>query len=277
MTRRSIEFALAAALLVLLLVGMYVLFVRTYAGQVIDERAFLGAARVGAGIDAPSARVFLDGIPVVGTIVGIGITVAVGLVRRIPRVLGVALGSVAASVLTTEVLKHVVLTRPTTGATDGWANSFPSGHTTVAASLAFAVFLVSAPRWRLLAASVGWLFSVATGVLLVALGWHRPSDVVAGYVVVAVWGCLAGAVLTPATARSGTSTPSRATRTGSRMSWWFVLVCAVLSAASFAVVWTSVDERHAHMGAAFVGGVCAIVATCSAFATLAYRMFHRVR
>jgi hypothetical protein len=55
-------------------------------------------------------------------------------------------------------------------------NTYPSGHATVATSLALGLLLVSPSRWRPWLAIVGGCISgtFATGVLFA--GWHRPSD-----------------------------------------------------------------------------------------------------
>src|SRR6476660_9933969 len=63
-------------------------------------------------------------------------------------------------------------------------NSLPSGHTTLAASAAAAVFLMVSPRWRPLAGFLGGSFAVATGVSTLINQWHRPADVVAAFFVV---------------------------------------------------------------------------------------------
>jgi hypothetical protein len=71
-------------------------------------------------------------------------------------------------------------------------NSLPSGHTTLAASAAAAVFLMVSPRWRPLAGFLGGSFAVATGVSTLINQWHRPADVVAAFLVVAAFMLPAG-------------------------------------------------------------------------------------
>jgi len=121
----------------------------------------------------------------------------VGLVRR-RALLGVAAACVVgAATVTTEVLKKLVIDRPAliheSAGISG--NSFPSGHTTISTALALAVLLVVPVRWRKVAGVVGalWITFQATGV--VATGWHRPSDAVAGYAVSLGWAAFAVAAL----------------------------------------------------------------------------------
>jgi membrane-associated phospholipid phosphatase len=69
-----------------------------------------------------------------------------------------------------------------------WANSFPSGHTTAAASIAAALLLVVPAGHRLAAAAAGGALTAAVGFSVVILGWHYPSDVLGGLLVVGAWG-----------------------------------------------------------------------------------------
>jgi hypothetical protein len=51
------------------------------------------------------------------------------------------------------------------------------------------------PRWRPLAAFGGGTYAVVSGVSTVINQWHRPSDVVAAFLLVAFWTCLAGVAI----------------------------------------------------------------------------------
>lgn len=104
--------------------------------------------------------------------------------RRLPlAVASVVL--VGGANVTTQLLKKVVLERPDLGL--GSANSLPSGHTTVAATLAVALVLVVPVAVRSTAAVLGAAYAAATGVSTLVAGWHRPSDVAAALLVVAAW------------------------------------------------------------------------------------------
>jgi membrane-associated phospholipid phosphatase len=76
-----------------------------------------------------------------------------------------------------------------------WPNSFPSGHTTAAASIAAALLLVAPVAYRVRAAVAGALLAAAVGISTVVLGWHYPSDVLGGLLVVGAWGFAALAYL----------------------------------------------------------------------------------
>ena len=71
-------------------------------------------------------------------------------------------------------------------------NSLPSGHTTLAASAAAAVFLMSSPRWRPFVGFAGGTFAIASGASTLINQWHRPADVVAAFLLVGAFMIPAG-------------------------------------------------------------------------------------
>jgi membrane-associated phospholipid phosphatase len=103
-----------------------------------------------------------------------------------------ALVVVAGANLTTQLLKvtleHARHKAFEHGIELPWANSFPSGHTTAAASIAVALLLVVPAAHRFAAAVAGAALTAAVGLSVVILGWHYPSDVLGGLLVVGTWG-----------------------------------------------------------------------------------------
>ncbi|MGP5071749.1 phosphatase PAP2 family protein [Arthrobacter rhombi] len=187
-------------LAMLLVAGLFSLaygaFVLTATGQQADDDALLGAT---AFLDSDTARAaalsFLNQLPLISGIVALVALLAAAILRRDLQAPIVAALSFGAAVGSTQVLKHLVLVRPNLGISEATGNSFPSGHTTVATSALIAVFLVTSPRWRPLIATCGGLYAAVTGISTFALGWHRPSDVVAAYLVAGFWGLLAGLII----------------------------------------------------------------------------------
>lgn len=119
------------------------------------------------------------------------VAVAIGLhFGRRREVIG-ALVVIAGANLTTQLLKvaleHARHKAWEHGIELPWANSFPSGHTTAAATIAVALLLVVPTRHRLGAALAGALLVGAVGISVVVLAWHYPSDVLGGLLVVATW------------------------------------------------------------------------------------------
>lgn len=171
-------------------------FLRTVAGQRLDESALEGAD-YGQGTLWRLAEPVLDVVSVSFVIIAMGAAMLVALMRR-RWGLGLQVAFlVAGANVTTQLLKHRVLERPDL---DVWTqrpeNSLPSGHTTVAASVSMALLIAVPRRMRPLVALIGAAYTGATGVATMVGQWHRPGDVIAAILVVAVWTCLVLA-LTP--------------------------------------------------------------------------------
>ncbi|MGO4247925.1 phosphatase PAP2 family protein [Paenarthrobacter sp. RAF54_2] len=183
-------FCLATIASVLGLVVTYYFFVRTTLGQFIDESALVEATELSGSAGRASTR-FLDMLPILSVAIAAIVVLFVTVARRRWTAAGIAVAACIAANLATQVLKFFIPDRPDRGVQTLELNSLPSGHTTLAASAAAAVFLMVSPRWRPLAGFLGSTFAVATGVSTLINQWHRPSDVVAAFLVV-------GAVMLPA-------------------------------------------------------------------------------
>lgn len=271
-TPRRIPFLVGAVVLAAAFVAVYLIFVTTHLGQVIDERALDGAGAWRGGlIDA--ARWLLAALPALSIGVALVIVVVVVLVRHNGTVLAVAISAALAANASTQLLKYLVLSRPDRGVAEGLSNSLPSGHTTAAASAALVVFLVSSPRMRPLVAVLGSAFAVTAGAATLVNQWHRPSDVIAALLVVGFWGCAAGFML-------ATVSSARATRqSGIRLRWLasLAIVCAVAAGVGFAVTLSNASNDTSHLFIAYAGGVAAIAAVGAALAWAGTRMFRWLR
>ncbi|RKS75627.1 PAP2 superfamily protein [Motilibacter peucedani] len=214
-SRRPVLVALLVALAAcsaLLVAVAFEVFVRTQTGQLV-EIAAMGGVTIGQGSLAPHASRVLDVVSVSMLAAALLVTMAIGLARgRWRSALSAAL-LIGGSSLTTELLKKHVLTRPNYG--NGVSNSFPSGHTTVAASVAAAAVLVAPRRLRPYVAVLGCGYAIATGLATVVAGWHRPSDVIAAYAVVLAWASVTAALVVDAAPPDASSpapdTPHRTT------------------------------------------------------------------
>jgi membrane-associated phospholipid phosphatase len=116
--------------------------------------------------------------------------------RRRPRV-GLAVALVMGlAPLASETLKPL-LAHPhvRVGAIHIGPASWPSGHSTAAAALVLCAVLVAPVRLRPAVAVLGAAFAVAVGCALLIQAWHMPSDVLAGYLMAALWMALAVAGL----------------------------------------------------------------------------------
>ena len=265
---RSLPFVWGALGSVAVFAVLYLVFVRSRIGQQIDESAYAGADVWKGGL-YELANAFLNALPAASVVLGCIAALAIVLVRRNWSVFLVAVGVAAAANASTQILKYTVLSRPAKGVDVGLANSLPSGHTTVAASDALLVFLVTSSRFRPLTAVIGSAFTVAAGCSTLVEQWHRPSDVVAGMLVVAFWGCVGGLILAAMRVRT-TAEPGGWTLGPLLV---IAVVCAIVSVVSLTVTYFSAQSGASHLFIAYAGGVSAIMASAFLLAVLADRVF----
>ena len=175
-------------------VGTWAVLLHTGIGERIDLKVYehvsgnsaLAAKRIGA-----RALRTID----VGSVVVVLVAVALLGLRRASAARSLAaVAVVVASIGTAEALKHglphvaraIPSERPPT---------FPSGHTSVAASAGLALVLASPPLVRMTVAVVGGAYAAAIAWAVVALGWHYPSDAVASVFIAGFWTAVAAALL----------------------------------------------------------------------------------
>ncbi|WP_162308178.1 phosphatase PAP2 family protein [Segeticoccus rhizosphaerae] len=181
------EAALAGLVALALFVVTAYVALRTYEGQRVDREAMFAVS--GPQDTVQNAHEVLNTVSV-GTValVVLGCMV-LALARRRWALSIAALVLVAGANLSTQLLKHELLSRTDFGL--GTLNGLPSGHTTVVVSLALAALLVS-PTWlRTPVTLVGACAATLIGVGTVVARWHRPSDVVAAVAVCVVWAAVA--------------------------------------------------------------------------------------
>lgn len=174
---------------------VYWMFIRTEWGQTVDDAALAGRVLEPKNIIS-DAWELLDVISVASLAVVSAVLIGIALLRKRFH-LAVAIGvMILGANATTQVLKRIVLERPDLDAgADILINSYPSGHSTVAMTIAVALVLVVPSRLRWLAAVLGVAYAAATGVAVVSAGWHRPSDAVGAWFVVGGWTTLVLAIL----------------------------------------------------------------------------------
>lgn len=175
--------AVALGLLTLLALGFA-------AGRHIDVRLFFRLAEhhPSGGTPADAIAGLADPLPMLGML---AVACAVAFLRGRSRDAAAAVAVVAGANLTTQLLK-ILLAHPRVKTAIGGnpfePNTFPSGHTTAAASIAVAYAFVVPARLRELTLTVGAAFALAVGCSVIVIGWHYPSDVFAGFLVAAGWG-----------------------------------------------------------------------------------------
>ncbi len=175
---------------------VYLVGVHTTWGQRLDATALRGRTALQPRT-IHAAHELLDTISIASLVLIGGLIVLIALARRRPLLAMGAAIVIGGSTVTSELLKRVILQRPDLGVVDavGFRASFPSGHTTVAFSLAVAALLVAPSRKRAVVGIAGALYAIGIGIGVVATANHRPSDPIGAVLVVTAWGSGVAAVL----------------------------------------------------------------------------------
>jgi membrane-associated phospholipid phosphatase len=271
MARRPVT-AIAAALACL--GGLVVTGILTFGSG--RARWLDGAALQGfVGLDRPATRgpaevVAALGDPLPYVLLGAAM-VALALARGRPRIALAVPVVLAASSLTTQILKPLLADPRTCDCLADArvsAASWPSGHATGAMALALCAVLVAPAPWRPTMAVVGAGVAVAVSYALLTLGWHYPSDVLGGYLVAAFWMAAAIAALRAA----GERWPARSGREAA-VRWGAALAPAGIGAlvslvglAAVALARPDGAVRYAAAHTAFVFVAAALAAAAAATA-----------
>lgn len=159
----------------------WLLLVDSGSGRRLDHALMVATEDLFSGVRAD----VLDLLRVVSVAsVGLALLViaVIGLSRRRVGAVGAALALVLVSQAITQGLKAVL---PREGVGE---NSLPSGHVTVITALVVATLLVLPTALRYVAGAVGLVVVAGASVAVIAVGWHRPGDVLAAYGVIAAVG-----------------------------------------------------------------------------------------
>jgi membrane-associated phospholipid phosphatase len=168
--------------------AVYRIFIRTSLGQLVDTAALRGGDVHHPRVDAVLERT-LTGTTLVSVVLVCLVAATIGVLRkRIDLAVGAALMVLGANG-SAQLLKSR-LVRPDLDRFPA-PNSFPSGHTAAAASVAFALILVLPHAVRGTVALIGFTYVTVIAVATVWAEWHRPSDTIAAMLLVLAWGALA--------------------------------------------------------------------------------------
>ncbi|MBJ7456191.1 MAG: phosphatase PAP2 family protein [Thermoleophilia bacterium] len=275
--RRSAAAALASLsiLAAVATAAAFALAVHTSAGQRLDDAARGDVSLSAAPRAYAATERLLETISVSSlALFGLGI-MGVALLRGRPALAVGAGVAVLGANLTTQAMK-ARFDRP--DLVDGGRTidgAFPSGHVTVAMSLALALILVVPPAARWTAALAGCLYAAGVGIAVIALDWHRPSEAVGAYLVATAWTAAVAAVLVAAGEgrRGGRPEHPGAGRAGA-------IAAAVAAIAFAAVVGTSAARRLdvvriADDRTAFAVAAVVVAASCGALGTTVTRLLQR--
>ena len=170
----------AVVVLILSAIGftaVYAAGVLTRPGQILENRA----------LDASTFLVrpggLLSLVTTTNIAIALGALVLLGVALRRFRATGRAVAVVVVATVLSQLLKNGLLERPDYLG-DVSANTLPSGHTVAYASILFALLIILPPKSRTVAALFASIVLGVVVVQLLAFGWHRASDVVAGLLLV---------------------------------------------------------------------------------------------
>jgi len=168
--------------------GAYLAFVRTATGQYADTTGMRGGDVHHPRVVEVLSRT-LNGTTLVTLVLVCLAAVVVGMLRHR---LDLAIGATVL-VLGANVSCQLLKTRLPRPDLDHFPapNSFPSGHTAAAASVAFALILVLPAAVRGIVALAGAAYVTVIAIATVWAEWHRPSDTVAAVLLVLAWAALA--------------------------------------------------------------------------------------
>jgi membrane-associated phospholipid phosphatase len=256
--------------------------VRTEHGQLLDTIALTGNSIGRDRIDGLVGTV-LNAMSVVSLLAATAVVGFIALIRGRIALAIVATLLVAGANLTTQVLKYVIH-RPDLGVDPERAaagNSLPSGHTTIAASVAIALVLVLPSRIRAWGAVLAVAYVALAGVATLSAGWHRPSDAIASLLIVGAWAAIAGILLLITQREAALVESQDAHRCA--VSLLGLVGLALLAVAAFAMRSTDevldipLDElNRLRLLDAYLGGAAAIAGMASLMMALVLVSVHRV-
>lgn len=165
----------------------------TVPGQFLDEQALRAARRL-TFLGDRSLQV-LDTLPLIGAAIGAVALVVLSVRARSVRAAVVGLAVAAAAAGSVQVLKRLVIHKPDLDVQEVALNSFPSGHTTIAAVAGMVLVLAVPAAARSAVGLFAAVYTAAAGASTVVNGWHRPSDVIAAVFITAGWAMLGSLVL----------------------------------------------------------------------------------
>ena len=235
----------------------------TFRAADLDARLFEGLSGLATPARTPVLDVIAHSADLVALLAFLGVLAIFALRWGRRAHLIAAVAAVAGAAITTQLLK-IGLAHPRVQPAFGEGIgpvSFPSGHATAAMSMAVALVLVAPRGHRWAAVILGAAYALAVSVTVIVLGWHYPSDVLAGTLVATGFGFLAIAGLRAAGRlheEPGVETgrvPSPGLEIGLALAGGAVAVAAISRAD------TLVDYATSHTGPTFVAfglaGVCA--------------------
>ena len=257
-------------------------FVLTVNGQKFDFVALTGNSIGRARIDE-MVNTVLDGMSLLSLAIATAVLAFIALIRRRRGLALMVLLLITGANATTQALKAFI-TRPNLGVGIERAaagNSLPSGHTTIAASVAVALVLVLPPRTRAVGGFLAAGYAAVAGVATLSAGWHRPSDAVAALLVVGGWTAAVSFVLVLSQRKQDFVLQ----RDAHPVATIVLVLAGIVLLAVAAVAFELTDQVHdldpdelsrRRLFAAYAGGAAGVAGTAALLVGLILATIHRV-
>ena len=227
----------------------------TVPGQYLDEQALRAAQQL--TLLGNRTRQVLDTLPAVGAGLGALALTVLSVRARSVYAAVVGMGVAAAAAVSVQVLKRLVIDKPDLAVQEVTLNSFPSGHTAIAAVAGMVLVLAVPAPARAPVGLTAALDTAVAGASTVINGWHRPSDVIAAVFITAGWAMLGSLVLR---LHGGPEAPPRPRQRLGRSGTAGLLAgaaCVLLAAASAV---PALADRG--LGWALVSGMATVLGAC---------------
>lgn len=167
-------------------------------GRWLDRMGLEGfIAMQGANLYDVTRNAVHLGDPAQVALIGLALA-AIAIARGRPRVALLIVALLALTSISSQLLKELLSHPRLQPVIEGGhvdPSSLPSGHSTAAMALALAAVFAAPRRARPAAAVIGSALALTVGFSVVSLGWHFPSDVLAGYLLATGWALVLAAGL----------------------------------------------------------------------------------
>lgn len=196
--------------LLLIMIGSYLVLVRTVAGRTFDLDAYYGQIASARSI-ARYESLSLDLLTPLSMLLALSVLVLVAWRQGIVVVGMISAGAVMGAWVSAELIKHFGPWHPMLAAEQYLPSglkglTMPSGHTTAITALSLAVVMLLPAAWRSWGGVVAGIACVSAACAVVTAGWHRPSDAIGGLCWGGVW--LSGAGLLLLVSNRGVRSPT---------------------------------------------------------------------
>lgn len=187
MNLKSISEYKISLLFLLLTILVYLIFVHTIPGQIIDEILLHTDNKLNKSLQE-SINKFLLLLPVISIIFITFLSLIVGFFKNNWVRILIIFSMILMNNLTIQIFKYYVCKRSNFGISEIQINSLPSGHTTLIASISSSTALLfNNIKLKNIFIYLSFGYSSMIGLFTIINRWHRFSDIIASLLLTASW------------------------------------------------------------------------------------------